>query len=127
MEQNREEWLTGWGAMLVDIWKEKMARLMIHDTGHLYNSITMMNFVVGEASYEASFTFPDYGIYVDRGTGREFGRGNAGDIGISPTRQPQKWYSPKFYASFMRLREFMIEYYGAQGATIIRESLEKTD
>lgn len=120
---DKKEWLNGWGKMLVDIWREKITRLMIRDTGNLYNSVTLMNFVVGEDSYEADFTFPDYGIYVDRGVGKEISRGNRGDLGFTPTRQPQPWYSPKFYASFMRLKEFMEINYGNQALTLISESL----
>lgn len=127
MEGVGKEWLTGWGAMLVDIWREKIARLMIRDTGNLYNSVTMLNFIVGEDSYQASFRFPDYGIYVDRGTGRGFTRGNGGDLGFTPTRRPQEWYSPKFYASFMRLSEFISTYYCDSGVVLIKAALEKAN
>lgn len=125
MEIDNDKWLDGWGQMLVDIWREKIGRLRIYDTGNLYNSVALMNFVVGDATYHADFTFPAYGIYVDKGTGREFSRGNGGDLGFTPTREPQRWYSPKFYASFMRLKEFMEYQYGDTALTLIKEALEK--
>lgn len=124
MEINNDKWLDGWGQMLVDIWREKIGRLRVYDTGNLYNSVVLMNFVVGDATYHADFTFPVYGIYVDKGTGREISRGNSGDLGFTPTRMPQPWYSPKFYASFMRLKEFMEVSYSNEALILIRESLE---
>ena len=39
-------------------------------------------------------------------TGRETPRGNPGDIGRTKRRQRRKWFSAKYYASVMRIKEF---------------------
>ncbi len=50
--------------------------------------------------------FLEYGLWQDYGTGRETPRGNSGDIGRTKVRQRRKWFSRKYYASVMRLKEF---------------------
>jgi hypothetical protein len=39
-------------------------------------------------------------------TGRETPRGNSGDIGKTKVRQRRKWFSRKYYASVMNIKEF---------------------
>jgi hypothetical protein len=47
-----------------------------------------------------------YGLWQDYGTGRETPRGNSGDIGKAKVRQRRKWFSRKYYASVMNIKEF---------------------
>jgi len=47
-----------------------------------------------------------YGLWQDYGTGRETPRGNSGDIGRPKKRKRRRWFSRKYYASVMRLKEF---------------------
>ena len=47
-----------------------------------------------------------YGLWQDYGTGRETPRGNSGDIGRAKVRQRRKWFSRKYYASVMNIKEF---------------------
>ena len=47
-----------------------------------------------------------YGLWQDYGTGRETPRGNSGDIGRAKVRQHRKWFSRKYYASVMNIKEF---------------------
>ena len=53
-----------------------------------------------------SQTFLEYGLWQDYGTGKETPRGDSGDIGRAKRRQRRKWFSAKYYASVMRIKEF---------------------
>jgi len=60
------------------------------------------------------FTFPEYGIFQDRGTGAEKAIGNPGDIGevtkagkARKFREVRPWFSIKYYASIMNMKDFM--------------------
>ena len=53
-----------------------------------------------------SQAFLEYGLWQDYGTGRETPRGNSGDIGRTKVRQRRKWFSRKYYASVMNIKEF---------------------
>ena len=47
-----------------------------------------------------------YGLWQDYGTGRETPRGNSGDLGRAKKRKRRKWFSRKYYASVMNIKEF---------------------
>ena len=64
-----------------------------------------------------SHSFLEYGLWLDYGTGRETPRNNSGDLGRAMKRQRLHWFSRKYYASVMNLKEFLeenigIEYFG---------------
>ena len=61
-----------------------------------------------------SQAFQEYGLWQDYGTGRETPRGNSGDLGRAKKRQSRSWFSRKYYASVMRLKEFYEENVGKQ-------------
>jgi hypothetical protein len=58
-------------------------------------------------------------------TGRETPRGNPGDIGRTKRRQRRKWFSTKYYASVMNIKEFLEENLGWQFCGIIADALDK--
>ena len=55
-----------------------------------------------------SQTFLEYGLWQDYGTGRD--------------RQRRKWFSTKYYASVMNIKEFLEENLGWQFCGIIADS-----
>ncbi len=62
-----------------------------------------------------------YGLWQDYGTGRETPRGNSGDLGRAKRRQRRRWFSRKYYASVMRLKEFYEENIGEAFAGIMSD------
>ena len=63
-----------------------------------------------------------YGLWQDYGTGRETPRGNSGDLGRAKKRKRRRWFSRKYYASVMRLKEFYEENLGKQFCGIIADA-----
>jgi len=62
-----------------------------------------------------------YGLWQDYGTGRETPRGNSGDLGRAKKRQRRRWFSRKYYASVMRLKQFYEENIGEAFAGIMSD------
>ena len=87
-----------------------------------------------------------YGLWQDYGTGREMPRGNSGNLGRAKRsrasrtqsqtslnsaeaqprtafrkRQRRRWFSRKYYASVMRLKEFYEENIGKDFAGIMSD------
>jgi len=62
-----------------------------------------------------------YSLWQDYGTGRETPRGNSGDIGRTKVRQRRKWFSRKYYASVMNIKEFYEDNIGHQFCGIISD------
>ena len=72
-----------------------------------------------------SQSFLEYGLWQDYGTGRETPRGNSGDLGRAKKRQRRRWFSRKYYASVMNLKEFLEENIGKEFCGIISSALSK--
>lgn len=123
-EQDREKWIQGWAKLMVDIWIEKVTRLYIIDTGSLMKSISQDSISGSASVISIAHSFLDYGIYVDKGVGKEFRKGNGGDLGFYPTREAQKWFSIKYYASFMNLKEYLEKAYADNFVMMMKEALE---
>jgi hypothetical protein len=64
-----------------------------------------------------------YGLWQDYGTGRETPRGNSGDLGRAKKRR--RWFSRKYYASVMNLKEFLEENIGRTFCGILSSALSK--
>jgi len=71
-----------------------------------------------------SQSFLEYGLWQNYGTGRETSRGNHGDIGHAKVRQKRPWFSRKFYASFMNLKEFMADSLGREFLGMVSDALD---
>ena len=82
--------------------------LGVIDTGALLASPKAIAMRADGRFFEVSLSqaFLEYGLWQDYGTGRETPRGNSGDIGRTKVRQCRKWFSRKYYASVMNIKEF---------------------
>jgi len=130
----RARYITAWNSTMVDIWRDRIATLGAVDTGRLYNSVVNQPIQADGRFFEAtlSFNFMEYGIYVDRGVGREFARGNAGDVDVVQRkgggkrwrgqREVRPWFSRAYYASFKKLQEFLAENMQAEFAGMVSDA-----
>ena len=93
---------------MIKIWQEQITLLGVIDTGALLASPKAIAMRADGRFFEVSLSqaFLEYGLWQDYGTGRETPRGNSGDIGRTKVRQRRKWFSRKYYASVMNIKEF---------------------
>ena len=94
---------------MIDIWTERTRLLDVVDTGALLRSLVKLP-VQHDGRFldlTLSQTFLEYGLWQDLGVGREVPHGNPGDIGRDKKRERRRWFSVKYYASVMKLRDFM--------------------
>lgn len=123
----RQKYVHAFNDTMLKIWRERITLLGVVDTGRLLaspKSIAMR----ADGTYseiQLSQSFLEYGIWQDYGTGKEVPRGNPGDIGREKKRKRRKWFSPKYYASVMNIKEFMAENLGKQFLGIVSNTFDK--
>lgn len=134
--EERRKYVEAWNRTMVDIWRERMVKLGVIDSGALWRSAIQAPVRADGRFYDItlSYSFLEYGLWQDFGTGREFGIGNSGDVpsqgepyrtehdlnrprkrgpkwGEGYTsgepRAKRRWFSPKYYRSVMNLRDFL--------------------
>ena len=121
-EQDIRDWERGWTDMMVNIWKENIIRLGIMDTMRLYNNIDgAVQQVDGMVTISHQFML--YGIYVARGVGNGYKRGNPGDLyfldkqyrkqhKLGKPRKKRDWFARKYLRSIRVLSEVERDLYG---------------
>ena len=112
---------------MIKIWQEQITLLGVIDTGALLASPKAIAMRADGRFFEVSLSqaFLEYGLWQDYGTGRETPRGNSGDLGRAKKRKRRRWFSRKYYASVMRIKEFLEENLGWQFCGIIADALDK--
>ena len=126
----RQKYVTAFNDTMVKIWKEKITLLDVIDTGRLLHSVPIVLAMRADGRFfEVSLTqsFLEYGLWQDYGTGRETPRGNPGDIGRAKKRQRRKWFSTKYYASVMNIKEFYEENLGWQFCGILSDFAQRSN
>ena len=116
-EAEHSKWVQGWSDFMVKMWQEKMLQFAppVYDTGALSRSVQGVVHPGPVTTIEHRFL--EYGIYVARGVGNGYSRGNGGDFlkdwKTNPHhRQKRDWFSKKYMYSLHRLNEFEAAYYG---------------
>ena len=112
---------------MIKIWQEQITLLGVIDTGALLASPKAIAMRADGRFFEVSLSqaFLEYGLWQDYGTGRETPRGNSGDLGRAKKRKRRRWFSRKYYASVMRIKEFLEENLGWQFCGLISSALDK--
>lgn len=136
-QRGRNDYLRGWTDMMVKIWVEKLQQTVYSDgsgKGVLAHSFSGIAVTSNEDVTKIVHRFSLYGIYVERGTGKEFKLGNPGDIGPvtkrgkpRKLRQPKPWFSKKFYSSRMKLKEKMAEMYAGEFCRMVVSVLQRDE
>lgn len=133
-DEQKRKWLSNWEKTMITIWRDRMRKYKVWNTGNLYNSVSGKRPSFGRkdiSQVKIIHNFLTYGIYVDMGTGKEFGGPRyketdnthiKGQLVAQPKRKPKPWLSKAYYRSVMVAKEFMIEAYGDQFKAIMFQS-----
>ena len=122
-QKEREKFVTAFNDTMIKIWQEQITLLGVIDTGALLASPKAIAMRADGRFFEVSLSqaFLEYGLWQDYGTGRETPRGNSGDLGHAKKRKRRKWFSRKYYASVMRIKEFYEDNIGRSFTGIISD------
>ena len=125
-QSEREKFITAFNTTMIKIWQEQITLLDVIDTGRLLQSPVSVRVQADGRFYECSLSqaFLEYGLWQDFGTGKETPRGNSGDLGRTKRRVAKKWFSRKYYASVMNLRDFMADNIGQEFVGIVAKALD---
>lgn len=104
--------LKAWADITMGVWFQRQSVLGFSlDDGHLMDSMPEDAFIEkkhGGQAASISFEFFTYGRYVDMGVGREYFKGNCGDVeSVRKRREPKEWFYRNWYREVMRLKEIM--------------------
>ena len=124
--EQREKFVNAFNDTMLQIWREQITLLGVIDSGRLLASPKALPVRADGRFIEVglSQTFLEYGLWQDFGTGKEIPRGNHGDIGREKKRKAKKWFSRKYYASVMRINEFMSENLGEEMVGVVAKALD---
>ena len=123
----REKYVMAFNKTMVTIWQEQITLLGVIDTGALLHSVTALS-VDADGRFvnvHLSQAFLEYGLWQDYGTGKEVPRGNGGDIGRTKVRERRQWFSRKYYASVMNIRDFYGESLGQEFCGVLSDALSE--
>ena len=112
---------------MIKIWREQIALLGVVDTGALYRSTVAVSMTADGkfTSISLAQKFNLYGIYADYGVGSNTPRGNPGDLGRDNKRKRRRWFSRKYFASVMNIREFFADNLGKDLADTVSNALTR--
>ena len=121
--EERKKFVSAFNDTMLRIWQDQITLLGVIDTGALLASPKALPLRSDGRFMEVglSQTFLEYGLWQDYGTGRKTPRGNSGDLGREKKRQRRRWFSRKYYASVMNLKEFLEENIGATFTGLISD------
>lgn len=122
----REKFVSAFNETMLKIWKEQMTLLDVIDTGALLASPKSLPIRADGQFIELglSQSFLEYGLWQNFGTGKETPRGNKGDMGRKKVRQKEPWFSRKYYASVMNLRDFLADNMAKEFVGVVAQSLD---
>lgn len=125
--QERQKYVQAFNATMIKIWREQIALLGVIDTGALYRSTlaVRMNADGKYTSITLEQSFNLYGLFVDYATGSNTPRGNPGDLGRDNARKRRRWFSRKYYASVMNIRDFYADNLGCDLADTVSNALTR--
>lgn len=126
-QKEREKYIKAWNETMLRIWQERITLLEVIDTGRLLASPVAMPVRADGRFIEVTLSqeFLEYGLWQDYGVGRETPRGNSGDIGRAKVRQRRPWFSKRYYASVMNLRDFFGDNLGREFQGIMADTFER--
>lgn len=109
--ETRRKYVNAWNETMLDIWQERIQELQVVDTGALFASPRGIQLKAddGYRTIEIKQGFLEYGIWQDVGVGREVPHDESESRGRNRIRKPRRWFSPAYFRSVLRIRDFMGE------------------
>ena len=122
-QDEREKYVMAFNDTMLKIWQEQLTLLGVIDTHSLLRSPTALPVRTDGRFFEVGLSqaFLEYGLWQDYGTGRETPRGNSGDLGREKVRGRRRWFSRKYYASVMNIKEFFADNLGKEYQGILSD------
>ena len=122
-QDEREKYVMAFNDTMLKIWQEQITLLGVIDTHSLLRSPIALPVRTDGRFFEVGLSqaFLEYGLWQDYGTGRETPRGNSGDLGREKVRGRRRWFSRKYYASVMNIKEFFADNLGRQYQGILSD------
>ncbi len=122
-QDEREKYVMAFNDTMLKIWQEQITLLGVIDTHSLLRSPTALPVRTDGRFFEVGLSqaFLEYGLWQDYGTGRETPRGNSGDLGREKVRGQRRWFSRKYYASVMNIKEFFADNLGKEYQGILSD------
>ena len=122
-QDEREKYVMALNDTMVKIWQEQITLLGVIDTHSLLRSPTALPVRTDGRFFEVGLSqaFLEYGLWQDYGTGRETPRGNSGDLGREKVRGRRRWFSRKYFASVMNIKEFFADNLGKEYQGILSD------
>ena len=126
-QDEREKYVRAWNDTLLHIWQERITLLDVIDTGALLASPVALPVRADGRFVEVTLSqsFLEYGLWQDYGVGGETPRGNSGDLGHAKKRQRRPWFSKKYYASVLNLRDFFGDNLGKEFSGIMADTFQR--
>lgn len=125
-QKQREKYVLAFNKTMVKIWQEQLTLLGVIDTSRLLRSPHSVATRSDGRFIEVTLSqaFLEYGIWQDYGTGKEVPRGNHGDIGREKKRKRRRWFSRKYFASVMNIRDFLADNIGREFIGVVAQALD---
>ena len=125
-QQEREKYVMAFNKTMIDIWKDRLTLLDVRDTDRLLHSPASLSVRHDGRFFEVQLSqeFLEYGLWQDYGVGRETPRGNSGMLGYAKVRKRRPWFSKKYFASVMNLKEFFADNLGREFQGIIADAFD---
>ena len=122
-QAEREKYVMAFNDTMLKIWQEQITLLGVIDTHSLLRSPIALPVRTDGRFFEVGLSqaFLEYGLWQDYGTGRETPRGNSGDLGHEKVRGRRRWFSRKYYASVMNIKEFFADNLGREYQGILSD------
>ena len=122
-QDEREKYVMAFNDTMLKIWQEQITLLGVIDTHSLLRSPTALPVRTDGRFFEVGLSqaFLEYGLWQDYGTGRETPRGHSGDLGREKVRGRRRWFSRKYYASVMNIKEFFADNLGKEYQGILSD------
>ena len=122
-QAEREKYVLAFNDTMLKIWQEQITLLDVIDTHSLLRSPIALPVRTDGRFFEVGLSqaFLEYGLWQDYGTGRETPRGNSGDLGHEQVRGRRRWFSRKYYASVMNIKEFFADNLGKEYQGILSD------